>query len=1128
MRRIVVNRWTAQILLWAVLIAGTVPLPAQVQLQIRATLPGIATPVCVRAEILKSDGEYLEGEWLTSGYPFVELHGKAMAPDTSIEIPAGVTRITVGKGPDYIPQTIITNLTQDTIIELELEPVFDLYGRGWRAADLHVHHIHGEAEIIRTPQEAWTICAAGGLNFVSLVQEHYGGGTMERQEIIDLLAPFRQSECQLVLGAEEPKNAWGHYASATPNPWSIRSAPPYGVGIRDVHEQGGVSVPVHPTRLFPGRYYDDPGSEHRTWFLFPYHNFLKSYPLDALTGHLMDGWSGVSDEAHTHRVLPPYFQLLNSGYRIPLLADSDACLDRWNNGSKAPGFWMTYYYLGDEPVSRAAIAEAMRKGRVMSTTGPLVLFTIDDAIPGDTLPADGSPRTVRIDASYSFNPWTMKPTTFDGSAPCRLTQIDLFRNGQIIESWNPNAPTASVQTVIHETASNAWYMVRVVGNQGQWMAGYASPIYFGHTQPRQPHVFKPLIQGRLYDAATGNALTGMVSCVRYGREEWTIPTDSQGRFQARIPIDAELIAQDSAGRTFMQNILRQESVYAFLHYLADNYSNTMADSISALSNLVHEMRWEFPLGYQGSPSYVRTALDADAILSDFAVVSAPAPTPDKTNAEIAMVLVDKTQVQHGDTVNFAVIFRSPQNPPAELLVVEWRGHNPDRPSMFNKHSHSFGDFNNPATLVNLGDGFYLRAGAVVIPEWVVNAAPSTAAVMMRATVRPPGTVSEDARISLPLGPTRRELLVSTTWDGLPATWGEVGIGPGSFRRDSGFFEVRYADHREMIVDLALDGEPLRLAPQADTAHVADADDAVFDERFYYDGQCEPEFRNIPFRDGIRPQPPPTDFSDVPIADPPDTAPPSVVAIEPANGATVPSGKTFFYFLIDDAGLSGPGSATVFVNGEPVTNSTISPVALSLSEGAHTWHVEGADLAGNTSFSATNAFTVASAPTNTNALSVMITSPTNGAVLYTSNVLVTATTSSDIGIAGVQFQIDGVNIEPELVEPPYEIEVSPVSSGDLDLSALARDTAGNTVTSAVVQITIPELPSPPLTGAFSNGLWQVQFPSDGDWLYVLERSSDLISWEAVTAITGENQTTLTIDDPDPLPSHSFYRVRVQRR
>src|SRR5262249_2119903 len=184
--------------------------------------------------------------------------------------------------------------------------------------------------------------------------------------------------------------------------------------------------------------------------------------------------------------------------------------------------------------------------------------------------------------------------------------------------------------------------------------------------------------------------------------------------------------------------------------------------------------------YKLSPSYVRTTLTGEANMSGFSVLSAPAHTGGKSYAEIAMVLIDKTRVQVGDTVNFAVIYHSPQNPPTGLLAVEWKGWDSNNPSMYLKVSKSFGDFNSAASLVNLGGGFYLRSGSVVIPAWVSNLAPTTGGVLMYVTVRPAGNISEDAQLLLPLGPTRRALLVRTTWGGFPSPRAQGGVGPRNF------------------------------------------------------------------------------------------------------------------------------------------------------------------------------------------------------------------------------------------------------------------------------------------------------------------------------------------------------------
>ncbi|MEO7516484.1 MAG: CehA/McbA family metallohydrolase [Verrucomicrobiota bacterium] len=852
---------------FVLLVCGAGVPAANVNLKITATQPGVSGAVCVRAIIKKSDGSFVPGEWDNdSGYP-VLMRGKAMAPNTIIQVPTGQTEIIIGKGLDYLPQTIVRNFDvpgQTYTVNVTLQPVFDLVRKGWRGGDAHVHYNHGENQIRRTPEEAFALLAAGGMNFASFCEEHYGATTLTRAQMLDVWKKYDSSECKLWLGVEEPKNAWGHHVAILDDPWAIRSDLPYHWGIKTVHEQGGVSYPVHPQRHFPGRFYDDPNAG-RQWALYPDNNHLKSYPLDALLGYL-DGWSGVSDAAHAPATLDPYFKLLSMGYRIPLLADSDVTMDRVRNEIKSPGCWMTYYKT-DGPATRASIASAMKNGRVLSTTGPLVFFTIDGAMSGETLAPNGSARTVRIKASHTFNPWTFANSTFNGSETCKISQIDLFRNGQVVQTWNPNTPTADLEYTINESSPNSYYMVRVLGNENQWMAAYASPIYFdGSARPRQPAVYKSLINGKVYDASSGQGLSASVSCVRYGTTEWTIQTDARGLFRAYVPLDAELVAKDSSGRELRQDIMKHEPAYAFCHNLGDNFSENMGASVDAYKNIVQEMTWEFPMGYQPAASYVKASLPGNAAMSGFSINSAPAPTSGKRNTEIVMLIVDKTRVKIGDTVNYAVIYRQPQGQtPSEELSVEWKGWDPNYPRIYTRFGKNFQYNNVAAGLINLGGGFYVRQGSVVVPSWVANASETTGAIKLFATARG-SSGSEEAILLLPLGPTKKELLVSTTWDGFPASWGEAGVGPCSFHRELSM-EVRYADYRAMSVSLNLNGSPITLQPSADTAHVADADDAVFDENFYYDGQCEPQYRNIPFRDGNRGQPAAPDFSSVPIQTP---------------------------------------------------------------------------------------------------------------------------------------------------------------------------------------------------------------------------------------------------------------------
>ena len=101
-------------------------------LKIAATVPGSANLVCVRAIVKQSDGSYFPGEWGGSSWPAVAFQGKAVSPSDALAVPTGNTQVTVGKGPDYLPQTVTANLLQDGqtyTLSFALQPQLGLSAR---------------------------------------------------------------------------------------------------------------------------------------------------------------------------------------------------------------------------------------------------------------------------------------------------------------------------------------------------------------------------------------------------------------------------------------------------------------------------------------------------------------------------------------------------------------------------------------------------------------------------------------------------------------------------------------------------------------------------------------------------------------------------------------------------------------------------------------------------------------------------------------------------------------------------------------------------------------------------------------------------------------------------------------
>ena len=87
-------------------------------------------------------------------------------------------------------------------------------------------------------------------------------------------------------------------------------------------------------------------------------------------------------------------------------------------------------------------------------------------------------------------------------------------------------------------------------------------------------------------------------------------------------------------------------------------------------------------------------------------------------------------------------------------------------------------------------------------------------------------------------------------------------------------------------------------------------------------------------------------------------------------------------------------------------------------------------------------------------SVAITAPSAGATV-SGAITVSATAADNVGVAGVQFELDGQNLGAEDTTSPYSASwnTASASNGSHDLTAVARDAAGNTTTSATVTVTV---------------------------------------------------------------------------
>jgi hypothetical protein len=99
--------------------------------------------------------------------------------------------------------------------------------------------------------------------------------------------------------------------------------------------------------------------------------------------------------------------------------------------------------------------------------------------------------------------------------------------------------------------------------------------------------------------------------------------------------------------------------------------------------------------------------------------------------------------------------------------------------------------------------------------------------------------------------------------------------------------------------------------------------------------------------------------------------------------------------------------------------------------------------------------------------VSVTGPAAGATV-SGSVTLTADAQDDVGVAGVQFKVDGTATGAEDTTPPYTMAWSSMSvpNGLHAVTAVARDAAGNTTTSSAVSVTVNNIAPSGLVAAYS--------------------------------------------------------------
>jgi Bacterial Ig domain/Purple acid Phosphatase, N-terminal domain/Abnormal spindle-like microcephaly-assoc'd, ASPM-SPD-2-Hydin len=252
------------------------------------------------------------------------------------------------------------------------------------------------------------------------------------------------------------------------------------------------------------------------------------------------------------------------------------------------------------------------------------------------------------------------------------------------------------------------------------------------------------------------------------------------------------------------------------------------------------------------------------------------------------------------------------------------------------------------------------------------------------------------------------------------------------------------------------------------------------------------------------------------------------AVSVAAPFTVTSGSPF--------SLNGVGtSQTVTVRFTPTTTTTVS-ASLNFATGGGTISpiVTGSGI-GSVTLSDTTPPTIA------------LTAPAASSTV-TSTVAVSGIATDNVGVAGVQFRLDGVNLGAEVATSPSTVytvtwNTTTAPDGGHVLTAVARDAAGNKTTSAPVNVTVANAAA--VTGGGATGStapvisgvslsvtktgatvgWTTNKPSDSQLVYGLAYGLTTTSYGNSTT---PDQTLVTshLQTISGLTPNTWYHFRIK--
>ena len=291
----------------------------------------------------------------------------------ALDLPAGRYTVVVEKGLEFERLESVVELESEQTLRLTPKRWVDMASQGWWSGDMHVH---------RPPADAKTLLAAEDLNLAVFFTMWNAQNYWEGKEIPpDPVERADATHVATLMNAEDERGGGAWMMHNLKKPLAMGAAQRW-------YPQGRVFVDAAKAQ---GAWFD---CEKPIWWEVPVmaalahidslgvlHNHYNQYGMVAneAWGRPRDQKLFPGNDGFSNYSLSLYYRYLNLGLRLPASAGSASGVL-----PSPPGYNRVYAY-APEGFSMAAFYAAFQAGRSFVTNGPVLEFSVNGKMPGDTI-----------------------------------------------------------------------------------------------------------------------------------------------------------------------------------------------------------------------------------------------------------------------------------------------------------------------------------------------------------------------------------------------------------------------------------------------------------------------------------------------------------------------------------------------------------------------------------------------------------------------------------------------------------------------------------------------------------------------------------------------------------------------